>query len=94
VGEYAVTGATSNPTIFAKAITRSGRYDQRLRAVAESGTTDPQEVFFELGLEDVRRAARIQPATGGEYSGGADSAALASGCSRRSNGRTWASRAR
>ena len=42
VGEYAVTGATSNPTIFAKAITESDRYDQQLGAVVESGTTDPR----------------------------------------------------
>ena len=59
VGEYAVTGATSNPTIFAKAITESDRYDQQLGAVVESGTTDPRDIFFELGLEDVSRAARI-----------------------------------
>ena len=59
VRDYAVTGATSNPTIFAKAITGSDRYDDQLRAVVESGTTEPQDVFFELGLEDVRRAAAI-----------------------------------
>ena len=34
-GDYAVTGATSNPTIFAKAITGSDRYDAQLRALAD-----------------------------------------------------------
>jgi transaldolase len=59
VAEYAVTGATSNPTIFAKAITGSDRYDDQLRAAAGSGTRDPQELFFELALDDVRGAADV-----------------------------------
>jgi transaldolase len=59
VRDAAVTGATSNPTIFAKAITGSDRYDDQLRAAFERGVRDPQELFFELGLEDVRRAADI-----------------------------------
>ena len=32
IADSAVTGATSNPTIFAKAITGSDRYDDQLRA--------------------------------------------------------------
>ena len=59
VRDYAVTGATSNPTIFAKAITGSDRYDDQLRAAVASGTRDPQELFFELALEDIRRAADL-----------------------------------
>ena len=31
IRDYSVTGATSNPTIFAKAITGSDRYDDQLR---------------------------------------------------------------
>jgi transaldolase len=56
IADSAVTGATSNPTIFAKAITGSDRYDDQLRAAA---VHDPQELFFELALEDVRRAADL-----------------------------------
>jgi transaldolase len=56
ITENAVTGATSNPTIFAKAITGSDRYDDQLRAA--SGR-DPQELFFELALEDIGRAADL-----------------------------------
>ena len=37
IADYAVTGATSNPTIFARAITGSDRYDEQLRAAAASG---------------------------------------------------------
>src|SRR5438309_7993474 len=69
--DFAVTGATSNPTIFAKAITGSDRYDQQLRQLAASGVRDPQEVFFALSLDDVRRAADILRAVW-EDSGGSD----------------------
>jgi transaldolase len=63
VRDDAVTGATSNPTIFAKAITGSDRYDGQIRAAVTAGIRDPQELFFLLGLEDVRRAADLlQPA--------------------------------
>jgi transaldolase len=57
VQEQAVTGATSNPTIFARAISGSGRYDREVRRALESGLDDPQEIFLTLALEDVRRAA-------------------------------------
>ena len=59
IADCAVTGATSNPTIFAKAITGSDRYDEQLHAAVASGTLDPQELFFELALEDIRRAADL-----------------------------------
>ena len=59
IADCAVTGATSNPTIFAKAITGSDRYDEQLRAAVASGVRDPQELFFELALDDVRRAADL-----------------------------------
>ena len=59
IADYAVTGATSNPTIFGKAITGSDRYDEQLRTLVASGVHDPQELFFELALDDVRRAADL-----------------------------------
>jgi transaldolase len=59
IADSAVTGATSNPTIFAKAITGSDRYDDQLRAAVAAGVPDPQHLFFELALEDVRRAADL-----------------------------------
>ena len=55
----AVTGATSNPTIFAKAITGSDAYDGQLRAAIASDVRDPQELFFALALDDVGRAADL-----------------------------------
>ena len=59
IADFAVSGATSNPTIFAKAITGSDCYDEQLRAAVAAGIRAPQELFFELALDDVRRAADL-----------------------------------
>jgi transaldolase len=64
-GEFArlvsrgVTGATSNPTIFAQAITGSPAYDRQLADLFRGGVSDPQELFFALALDDVRAAAGL-----------------------------------
>jgi|SRR5579884_279577 len=58
IRDLSVTGATSNPTIFAKAITGSDLYDDEVRALARGGQRDLQELFFALALDDVREAAR------------------------------------
>ena len=71
IRDYGVTGATSNPTIFAKAITDSDRYDDQLRKLAASGERDTQELFFSLALDDIRSAARLLRPTY-EDSGGSD----------------------
>ena len=59
IRDYSVTGATSNPTIFAKAISSSELYDDQLRALGAAGQEDTQELFFSLALDDVREAARL-----------------------------------
>ncbi len=59
IRDYSVTGATSNPTIFANAITGSDRYDDQLRQLVAGGQRDTQELFFSLALDDVRAAARL-----------------------------------
>ena len=59
IRDFSVTGATSNPTIFEKAITGSDLYDDQLRRLAADGRRDPQELFFALALDDVREAARL-----------------------------------
>jgi transaldolase len=58
IRDFSVTGATSNPTIFAKAITGSDRYDAELHHLAAAGQRDLQQLFFGLALDDVREAAR------------------------------------
>jgi transaldolase len=71
ISDYGVTGATSNPTIFAQAITGSDRYDGQLRELVAGGQRDLRELFFSLALDDVRAAARLlRPAY--EASGGSD----------------------
>lgn len=63
IRHHSVTGATSNPTIFANAITGSDRYDDQLRALQADGVRDPQELFFLLALDDIRAAAQsLRPA--------------------------------
>jgi transaldolase len=59
LADFAVTGATSNPTIFAKAITGSDRYDDQLRSASAAGVHDRRELFFELALADVGDAADL-----------------------------------
>jgi transaldolase len=59
IDDYGVTGATSNPTIFAKAITDSDRYDGQLRTLVAGGERDTRELFFSLALDDIRAAARL-----------------------------------
>src|SRR3954454_7302264 len=55
IDEYSVSGLTSNPSIFDKAIA-SGAYDGEIRSKAAE---DPEELFFELAIEDLRRAADL-----------------------------------
>jgi transaldolase len=59
IRDYGVTGATSNPTIFATAITGSDRYDDQLRKLAADGVRDPQELFFSLGTAE--HVAGVKP---------------------------------
>ena len=55
VDQLSVTGLTSNPTIFDKAIEGSDAYDETIRAGAAGG----EPLFFELALEDLRAAADL-----------------------------------
>jgi len=55
IDRYVVTGLTSNPSIFDQAI-ESGDYDDAIREKSGTGLSD-EELFFELAIEDLRRAA-------------------------------------
>ena len=48
-----VTGLTSNPSIFDKAI-GTGAFDEAIRAAARAGTTSGEEIFFDLAIDDPR----------------------------------------
>jgi transaldolase len=57
VDQYSVTGLTSNPSIFDEAV-ESGDYDDEIRDKAAHGITG-EELFFDLAIEDLRRAADL-----------------------------------
>jgi transaldolase/glucose-6-phosphate isomerase len=59
VAEDNVTGMTSNPTIFQKAIAEGDRYDDQIRELLASGIDDPNDIFLELAITDIRMAADI-----------------------------------
>jgi transaldolase len=57
IDEFSVSGLTSNPSIFDKAID-SGAYDAEIQHKAAEAT-DRERLFFELAIEDLRRAADL-----------------------------------
>ena len=70
IKDFAVTGLTSNPTIFEHAIGKSDAYDEAIRRHLGEGAAG-EELFFELALEDLTRAADLfRPAF--DASGGVD----------------------
>jgi transaldolase len=68
ISEFSVTGLTSNPTIFEKAIGEGTFYDKAIGDLASQGHSGEQ-LFFELALQDLRQAADlfrpVHDATGG-----------------------------
>jgi len=59
IAEDGITGITSNPTIFQKAISGSKDYDASLRSMLGKGTRDEKELFLGLAFEDISRAADL-----------------------------------
>jgi transaldolase len=58
IDEWAVTGLTSNPTIFDHAIKNSTAYDAAIADKLQKGKSG-EDLFFELALEDLTRAADL-----------------------------------
>jgi transaldolase len=58
IDEFSVTGLTSNPTIFEHAISKSKSYDAEIGRLVSRGLSG-EEVFFELALQDLTRAADL-----------------------------------
>ncbi|HWC86311.1 MAG TPA: transaldolase [Solirubrobacteraceae bacterium] len=58
IEEDGLSGVTSNPTIFEKAIGHSDRYDDLVRELAHE-LDDPQEIFEQLAYRDIRDAADL-----------------------------------
>ncbi len=58
IDELAVTGLTSNPTIFDKAIGDGDAYDEAISELADAGV-EGEELFFKLAIQDLSRAAEL-----------------------------------
>jgi transaldolase len=58
IAELSVTGLTSNPTIFEKAVGKGSDYDEAIEKLLRKGLSD-EALFFELALDDLRRAADL-----------------------------------
>ena len=56
IKDLSVTGLTSNPSIFAKAIKDSADYDDSISQKVKAGKSG-EDLFFDLAIEDLRRAA-------------------------------------
>src|SRR4051794_15430933 len=54
----AVTGVTSNPTIFQKALSSGTAYDEDLKKLVGE-FDDPEQIFFSLALQDIRDACDV-----------------------------------
>ena len=68
IEDFAVVGATSNPTIFQKAMTVGNAYDDQIHELAGSGS-DAEETFWALAQQDVGEACDVFRAVFDELSG-------------------------
>jgi len=70
ISDYSVTGLTSNPTIFEKAMGEGDAYDDAIAQMAREGRST-EDLFFALAVDDLQHAADLfLPAH--EASGGVD----------------------
>ncbi|HVM97208.1 MAG TPA: transaldolase [Candidatus Acidoferrales bacterium] len=58
ISDLAVTGLTSNPTIFDQALRGGDEYDGDIRSKTAAGISD-EALFFDLALNDLTRAADL-----------------------------------
>ena len=58
IADLSVTGLTSNPTIFERAISSGSAYDEPIQRLAGLGLST-EGIFFELALQDLMRAADL-----------------------------------
>jgi transaldolase len=58
IDEFSITGLTSNPTIFDHAMGKSDSYDDDMARLMSSGK-NTEDAFFEMAIDDLRRAADL-----------------------------------
>ena len=54
-----ISGITSNPAIFQKALSNENTYDEDIKKLAISGTKDPKKIFQKLSIKDISDACKI-----------------------------------
>lgn len=59
VQEDGVTGVTSNPAIFEKAVADSDDYDDVTARMGREGSADPKAVYEAIAMRDIREAADV-----------------------------------
>ena len=58
IDEFEITGLTSNPTIFDKAISQGDAYDEQISELTERGLR-PEDIFFAAAIRDLQGAADL-----------------------------------
>jgi transaldolase len=57
IDEDGLSGMTSNPTLFEKAIVHSSEYDEQLKRMAQ--TENPEQEYLDLVVQDIQDAADV-----------------------------------
>lgn len=58
ISDFSVTGLTSNPTIFEKAMAEGTAYDDAIAVMARRGRST-EDLFFSLAVDDLQKAADL-----------------------------------
>ena len=59
IAEDGVTGMTSNPSIFEKAIGEGADYDDRIKAAMAEADLSPMELYEKVAIKDIQDAADV-----------------------------------
>ena len=58
IDEDGISGITSNPTIFMKAVSSGSDYDEQIRILSQAGK-DARAIYYRITLDDIREAGNL-----------------------------------
>ncbi len=58
IDEDGISGITSNPTIFMKAVSSGSDYDEQIRILSQAGN-DSRAIYYRITLDDIREAGNL-----------------------------------
>ena len=58
IDEDGISGITSNPTIFMKAVSSGSDYDEQIRTLSQAGN-DARAIYYRITLDDIREAGNL-----------------------------------